>query len=249
LQGDAPDDVQDLRSLRSPTGLTRRYGLGQGQREQLAILLDNLALAGAPTAVHSLEQALDAHVADALVALELGVVRKARTIADLGSGAGLPGVPLAVALADSEVRLIESQARKCLFLEDLLAAARVENARVVCARAEEWREGLEGNDLIVARALAPQPVVLEYAAPLLRRGGAVVDWRGKRVAEEERAAERAAEQLGLRRAEVLRVQPFEEARDRHLHVYLKIRETPARFPRRAGMARKRPLASFDRDRR
>jgi 16S rRNA (guanine527-N7)-methyltransferase len=111
----------------------------------------------------------------------------------------------------------------------------------VPARAEEWGDGSSHHDLVVARALAAQPVVLEYAAPLLKVGGALVDWRGKRMPEEEDLADRAAEALGLRRTEVRRVVPFAGARDHHLHVFVKVEETPARFPRRAGVARKRPL--------
>ena len=149
--------------------------------------------------------------------------------------------PLAVALPGAHVSLVESQRRKCEFLDRMCACAEIENADVVWGRVEEWREGLLRNDAVLARALAPQPVVLEYAAPLLRLGGSLVDWRGRRVPEAERAAARAAEELGLRRVQVLRVQPFAGARDHHLHVYMKVGETPARFPRRAGMARKRPL--------
>jgi len=95
----------------------------------------------------------------------------------------------------------------------------------------------------VARALAPQTVVLEYAAPLLRNGGALVDWRGRRSAEAEAQADRAATVLGLRRQEIRRVAPFEGATDHHLHVFTKVHETPPRFPRRAGIARKRPLGA------
>ena len=168
-------------------------------------------------------------------------VRGAKTIADLGSGAGFPGLPLAIALRGCDVRLIESQRRKCSYLEDLIARAGIENARVVCARAEDWSEGAGANDVVAARAVGPQPVVLEYAAPLLRAGGMLVDWRGRRVAAEELAAARAAEELGLARIGVERVQPFEDARNRNLYLYVKVRETPARFPRRAGVARKRPL--------
>src|SRR5260370_1001444 len=76
-----------------------------------------------------------------------------------------------------------------------------------------------GNDVVVARALAPQTVVLEYAAPLLRLGGSLVDWRGRRARPEEDAAARAAAELGLRRVEIRRVQPFAGARDHHLHVF------------------------------
>ena len=111
----------------------------------------------------------------------------------------------------------------------------------MCARAEEWSAGIGCNDAVLARALAPQTVVLEYAAPLLRMGGALVDWRGRRDPSAEEAADRAASGLGLSRVETRRVMPFEQATDRHLHVFVKVAETPARFPRRPGIARKRPL--------
>lgn len=222
--------------------LTKLYGLDQRQHGQLATLLEVLAgEAWAPTAVRSPERAVDVHIADSLVALELEVVQEARTIADLGAGAGFPGLPLAVALPGSEVSLIDSQSRKREFLEGVLAQVSVRNARAVCVRVEEWHEGTGVNDVVLARALAAQTVVLEYAAPLLRLGGALVDWRGRREGGPEDAAERAAGELGLERTEVRRMQPWSEARDRHLHVYEKVRQTPERFPRRPGMARKRPL--------
>ena len=195
----------------------------------------------APTAIREPQHAAHAHIADSLAALTLDPLRKARTIADLGSGAGFPGVALAVALPQAAVSLVESQRRKCEFLHRLCSAAGLENARVVCARAEEWGEGVSSNDVVTARALAPQPVVLEYAAPLLRIGGTLIDWRGRRSPEQEQAADRAASTLGLRRMEVRRVTPFAGARDHYLHVFVKAQETPAGFPRRPGVARKRPL--------
>jgi 16S rRNA (guanine527-N7)-methyltransferase len=218
--------------------------LSVGQQQQLATVLARLeADEHAPTAIRAPAQAARTHVADSLVALELTAVRAAQRIADLGSGAGFPGLALAVALPTAEVSLIESQRRKCEFLERACSAAGVENARVVWARAEEWREGVSHNDLVVARALAPQAVVLEYAAPLLRNGGRLVDWRGRRDAEAEAQAQRAATVLGLQREEIRRVIPFEGATDRYLHVFVKTSETPPRFPRRAGIARKRPLGA------
>jgi len=224
-------------------GLGERYGLSGGQLDQLAQILSALALDGlAPTSVREPGRAVDVHLADSLVALELEMVREARQIADIGAGAGFPGLPLAVALPDSEVRLVESQARKCAFVERVEVTAGIENAEAVCARVEEWPEGVGAHDMVLARAVAPQPIVLEYAAPLLRLGGALVDWRGQRDPEEERAGLEAAEILGLERESLLRVEPFEAARDRHLHVWVKVRETPDRLPRRVGMARKKPLA-------
>ncbi len=196
----------------------------------------------APTTVRAPGEASERHLADSLAGLDIDLINKdGRDMADLGAGAGFPGVALAVALPGARVRLVESQRRKCEFLERMLAAAGIENASVVCARAEEWTEGMGANDVVLARALAPQPVVLEYAAPLLCIGGALVDWRGRRDAGEEQAATASAYELGMELQEIRRVRPFTSATDRHLHVWLKTAQTPERFPRRAGMARKRPL--------
>jgi 16S rRNA (guanine527-N7)-methyltransferase len=223
--------------------LCERYGLGVSQGGQIAELLAELAANElAPTTVREPLSALEVHVADSLVALDLEFVHRARAIADLGSGAGFPGLALAVALPAAGVVLVESNARKCVFAQGMCRAADIENVQVVCARAEEWAAGLAVHDLVLARAVAPPAVVLEYAAPLLCAGGALVDWRGARAAEQERAALEAAKILGLERLEVRSVEPFDASRDRHLHVYRKVAETPARFPRRVGVARKRPLA-------
>jgi 16S rRNA (guanine527-N7)-methyltransferase len=218
--------------------------LSAAQRQQLATVLAVLERdEHAPTTIRAPEEAARTHVADSLAALELDVVRSARQIADLGSGAGFPGLALAVALPNAQVHLIESQRRKCEFLGRVCEAAGIENASVIWTRAEEWHEGAARNDVVVARALAPQAVVLEYAAPLLRLGGALVDWRGRRSTEAEAQAARAGEVLGLRREAIRNVVPFVDATDHHLHVFTKVRDTPPRFPRRAGVARKRPLGT------
>ncbi len=218
------------------------HGLTERQTSQLHALLWTLeGDEHAPTTVQSATRAVDVHIADSLAALTLNRVRSAARIADLGSGSGFPGLALAVALPNAEVALVESQRRKCDFLERARTRAGIEKVRVVCSRGEEWGEGLGHNDVVVARALAAQPVVLEYAAPLLRTGGALVDWRGRRDSAQEAQAECAAEQLGMRLLEIRRTQPYKGARDHHLHVFEKVSDTPSRFPRRAGMARKRPL--------
>jgi 16S rRNA (guanine527-N7)-methyltransferase len=183
------------------------------------------------------------HVADGLSGLELGAVRRARAIADVGAGAGFPGLVLAIALPSARVDLIESAGRKVAVIERLAAAAGASNARAVHARVEEWGagEGASAYDLVVVRAVGALPLLLEYAAPLLRVGGSLVAWKGARQSGEEKAAASAAAVLGMKLVEVRRVEPFPEARDRHLHVYEKVAATPERFPRRPGMAKKRPL--------
>jgi 16S rRNA (guanine527-N7)-methyltransferase len=214
------------------------------QRAQLRRMLELLDTDGhAPTSVREAGEAARVHIADSLAALELDLVHEAERIVDIGSGAGFPGLALAVALPDAAVVVIDSQRRKCDFLERVCVAAGIANADVVCVRAEEWSAGASRHDVALARAIAEQPVVLEYAAPLLRLGGSLVDWRGRRAPAEERAAERAADVLGLEHRETRRVVPFDGATDRHLHVYLKVSPTPPRFPRRAGVARRRPLGA------
>ena len=198
-----------------------------------------------PTTARRPEQALDTHVADALSALELEDVACARRIADLGSGAGFPGLVLAVALPGAHVDLIESQSRKTAVSDRLLQAAKLSNARSVAARAEDWATrppplgGRGAYDLVTARALAPLAVLAEYASPLLEEGGALVTWKGARDQVEERELAAAAGPLAMRPAEIRRVQPFAGARNRHLHLLRKSGPTPEGLPRRAGMARKR----------
>jgi 16S rRNA (guanine527-N7)-methyltransferase len=221
-----------------------RLDLSETQRAQLAALLEIVVADDlAPTAIRDPTRVRDEHLADSLVALEIEALRSAERIADVGSGAGFPGLALATALPSAEVFAVESRRRSCEFLGRALEAAGLENVRVVHARAEEWSDGAGRNDAVLARALAPQTVVLEYAAPLLRVGGRLIDWRGARSLAHEQAAAQAAAMLGLELEEIRRVEPFAGAQARHLHVFAKTAATPSRYPRRAGMARKRPLAS------
>jgi 16S rRNA (guanine527-N7)-methyltransferase len=111
------------------------------------------------------------------------------------------------------------------------------------ARAEEIGGRVSNVDVVTARALAPLDVVAEYAAPLLRVGGHLVAWRGKREPEVEAEGARAAEILGLCAQDPVQVRPYLAAEHRYLHLMSKVRETPERFPRRPGMARKRPLGA------
>ncbi len=168
-------------------------------------------------------------------------LRSAGVVADLGAGAGFPGLVLAAALPAARVVLVESVGRKAEFLRRAHEALGLGRVEVVALRAEEWRGGLGACDVVCARALAPLNVLAEYAAPLLRHGGALVAWKGRRDAEEERDGAAAGERLGLAVEEVRAVHPWPEAQARHLHVLRKVAPTPEGFPRRPGMARKRPL--------
>jgi len=226
-------------------GLARRYGLPASTADALEALLGALSReVDPPTTLRSPEEALNGHIADSLSGLAVSDLAAAWRIADVGAGAGFPGLALAAALPDAQVDLIESSARKAAVIDRLATAADLENAWAVRARAEEWArgDGAGAYDAVTARALGPLAVLAEYAAPLLRRGGTLVAWKGSRDSAEEAAGLVAAERLGLRLEKVLQSTPFEGSRERHLHLYVKVGPTPPEFPRRVGMARKRPLA-------
>jgi 16S rRNA (guanine527-N7)-methyltransferase len=221
--------------------IAERWGLGSAQLATLARVTALLAAdPQAPSAVPP-DAALDVHIADSLSALALDAVRRARVIADLGSGAGFPGLVLAVALPQADVALVESVARKCEFIERLRSDAAIDNAHVVHTRAEQWHDGLDRHDLVTARALAPLAVVCEYAAPLLAIGGTLVAWKAAISPAEAQMAERAAALLGLGPGVAVRAEPYAGSVAHHLHSYRKVAPTPPIYPRRAGVARKRPL--------
>jgi 16S rRNA (guanine527-N7)-methyltransferase len=220
----------------------RRFAIPEPGVESLRAVLDLQAHdPDASTTVRDPAAAVDRHVADSLVAVELPEVREATRIADLGAGAGWPGLALAAVLPDAQVALVESVARRCRYLSRAVEAGRLQNVQVVHARAEEWPDGIGAHDLVVARALASLPVLCEYAAPLLQPDGLLVAWKGAPEPAEVAAGVAAAEVVGLASAGVHAVTPYPAAERRTLHVFRKVAPTPPRFPRRAGMAVKRPL--------
>ena len=204
---------------------------------------------GAPSAVTEPDRAWRVHVADSLMGLDVTELRGAARIADVGSGAGFPGLPLAVALPDARVDLIEATARKCEFIRRAIEAAEIDNARVVCERAEHWASrappagGREGYEAVTARAVGRMSTLAELASPLLIDGGTLVAWKGRRDAGEEAELRRAVDRLAMTPVTVTWVGPYAGSRHRHLHVVRKSGPTPSELPRRPGMAKKRPFGS------
>jgi 16S rRNA (guanine527-N7)-methyltransferase len=186
--------------------------------------LDDLVATPGLTAVSG-EEARRVHVDESLAALE--VVRSfGGPIVDVGSGGGAPGIPLADALPEREVTLLEATRRKCDFLERW--ARELPNVEVICGRAEV--QPVDSWGVAVAKALAPPPVAAEWCLPLVAPGGAAVLYVGP-TAQADRVA-LVAEQLA---GELVESPPG-------LLVLRKRGPTPPGFPRRPGVARKRPLA-------
>jgi 16S rRNA (guanine527-N7)-methyltransferase len=214
----------------------------EGELDELVRIL---AEPRAPIATSTVARARDVHIADSLTGANLEAIPSAGRIADLGSGAGLPGLVLAAALPDARVDLIESIERKCSFLHDAIERMRLTNARVVCQRSEDWArgEGREAYDAVAARSVGRLAALAELASPLLREGGVLVAWKGKRSAQEEAEVAGAADRLAMEPIEIRSVQPYPSSRDRHIHLLRKNGPTPNGLPRRPGMAAKRPFGT------
>jgi 16S rRNA (guanine527-N7)-methyltransferase len=213
------------------------------QREALEKVLELLAVERASvSSVTDPGKAWRVHVADSLTGLEVPELAKAERIADIGSGAGFPGLVLAVALPSSQVDLVESVGRKCEFIQRTIDAAGIPNAAVVNARSEEigGLDGRESYEVVTARAVGRLSTLAELASPLLRENGVLVAWKGKRDDDEEQQLERAAAQLAMHPQQILDVGDRAGSKHRHLHVIRKLRATPEGLPRRPGMAKKRP---------
>lgn len=221
---------------------TGAAALDEGARKRLQIVLDLLAQERASVSSVVDKRAWQVHVVDSLTGLEVGELPEAERIADIGSGAGFPGLVLAVALPEAQVDLIESVGRKCEFIRRAAGEAEIPNAYVRNLRSEEWAgaEGREAYDVVTARAVGRLSTLAELASPLLKPDGVLVAWKGKRDADEERQLAAASEALAMESEKILDVGNRAGSEHRHLHVIRKVAPTPANLPRRPGMAKKRP---------
>jgi 16S rRNA (guanine527-N7)-methyltransferase len=183
------------------------------------------------------------HLLDALSALPVLDALVPRRALDVGSGGGVPGIVLALARPDVSWTLVDSVGKKADAMRGFGEALGLDNVAVIAERAETLGRDpahRERFDLVAARACAPLPVLVEYALPLIRVGGALVAWKRAVAADELRAGREAAAQLGGGEAEV-RSAGIAALGDHSFVIVAKLRPTPDRFPRRPGEPARRPL--------
>lgn len=231
-----------LFALLGPDSLGLPAGFADAIEHYVALLLDanerlNLTRIVEPDAVARL------HLLDSLVALPfLDRWRPARAV-DLGTGGGVPGLVLALARPEVAWTLVDSVAKKAAAVEGFVAALEAPSVRVRSDRAEvlgRMPDERESFDLVAARALAPLPVLVEYALPLLRIGGRLLAWKGPMADAELRAGGAAAAQLGGGPPSV-EATGWDALGDRRFVVVEKLASTPAAYPRRPGIPSRRPL--------
>jgi len=211
-------------------------------REALEAVLGLLAEERASVSSVVDERAWQVHVADSLTGLRVSELTAATRIADVGAGAGFPGLALAAALPEAKVDLIESVSRKCAFIKRAAEAAGIANASVLDTRSEDWAaaEGRERYDVVTARAVGRLSTLAELASPLLKPNAVLIAWKGKRDEDEENQLANASESLAMAPEQILDVGTEAGSKHRHLHVIRKTGPTPPDLPRRPGIAKKRP---------
>jgi len=216
--------------------------LDPAARERLQTVLTLLAEERASVSSIVDERAWQVHIVDSLTGLEVPDLAGASRIADVGAGAGFPGLILAVALPTAQVDLLESVGRKCEFMRRAIDAAGIANAHVLNTRSEDWAasEGRDAYDAVTARAVGRLSTLAELASPLLKPNGVLVAWKGKRDPDEEQQLENAAEALAMHPEQILDVGDRAGSQHRHLHVLRKSGPTPTNLPRKPGIAKKRP---------
>ena len=196
------------------------------------------------TALTAPEDVAVKHIIDSLTAYDATLFDGARTLIDVGTGAGLPGIPLAVYAPHLTVTLLDSLNKRVRFLTEVTAAMGLQNVRCIHARAEEAARTAEHRaayDIVVSRAVARLPVLLEYTLPFVRVGGTLLALKGRAYAEEQKEARRAAEVLGGGRitARPVHLPGLDDVRA--ILTVTKDRQTPAAYPRGGGAPTRRPL--------
>ncbi|MBQ6622252.1 MAG: 16S rRNA (guanine(527)-N(7))-methyltransferase RsmG [Mogibacterium sp.] len=196
------------------------------------------------TAILDRDEFIVKHLLDSLTILDLPEFRAAKTVVDVGTGSGFPGVPLAIACPEKDFVLIDSLNKRLRVISELTEALDIRNVRTLHARAEDAGRDADcrdGFDLCVSRAVASMDVLAEWCLPLVRKGGFFVAMKGEKT--EAELAEGAAAIRALA-GEVVRVESAEVDETAEAHTLILIRKTgktPAVYPRKAGTARKDPI--------
>jgi len=193
------------------------------------------------TAIRDEAAAIEKHYLDSLLLLPF--LAKDAKVLDIGSGAGFPGMPLAIARPDCRVFLLEATAKRCAFMRKSIETLNIPNAQVVEARAEKAGRDLqyrENFDIVTARAVTALPALLEYCLPFLKVGGIFLAMKGPSFEAELSAAENALKVLG---GEYLGNEKFDlpGGDERRILKIRKIAPCGEKYPRREGMPEKRPL--------
>lgn len=197
------------------------------------------------TGITEFQEVLMKHFLDSLACVKAVSMENIKTVMDIGTGAGFPGVPLKIAFPHLEACLLDSLKKRVGFLEETFRLLKLEDIRAIHGRAEEFAKNKayrEKYDLCVSRAVSNLATLSEYCLPYVKIGGIFISYKSGKVQEEAQQAEKAIHILGGKVKDILYFRLPDSEIDRSLVVIEKVKPTPARYPRKAGTPLKEPLS-------
>lgn len=196
------------------------------------------------TGITESEMIYDKHFADSLTCILSNKIHNDSKIIDVGTGAGFPGMPLKIYQPDMSVTLLDSLNKRIRFLKEVAKETGLDNIEFLHGRAEDYGQDpdyREKYDIVVSRAVADLPVLLEFCSPFIKTGGYFIAQKGKKYEEEISSAKHAFEVLNLQVEEIKKVVTSDATSDHFLVIIKKIAPTDKKYPRRAGKPIKKPL--------
>ena len=197
------------------------------------------------TGITEFEEVLTKHFLDSLACVKAIDMTKVKTIMDIGTGAGFPGVPLKIAFPHLEACLLDSLKKRVNFLEESFELLGLEGIKAIHGRAEEYaknKEYREKYDLCVSRAVANLSTLSEYCLPFVKVGGKFISYKSEKITEEMNAAQHAVKILGGKMDGQVEFTLPDSDIYRNLFIITKEKSTPAKYPRKAGLPSKEPLS-------
>ncbi len=196
------------------------------------------------TAITEDEEIIKKHFIDSIKVFKFPYVKEAKKIIDIGTGGGFPGIPMKITKSDSSIVLLDSLNKRINFLNEVIDKLELEDIKTIHGRAEDFAqkaEYREGFDIAVSRAVANLTVLLELCLPYVKVGGYFVALKGPSIEDEIRDAKVALRVLGGTIEEVIEVDIADSDLKHNLLVVKKVKETPKKYPRKAGTANKSPI--------
>ena len=197
------------------------------------------------TGITEFQEVIIKHFLDSLACVKAVSMDNVKSMIDIGTGAGFPGVPLKIAFPHVNACLLDSLKKRVGFLEETFQLLKFENISAVHGRAEEFAKNKmyrEQYDLCVSRAVSNLATLSEYCLPYVKCGGVFISYKSGKVQEEAQQAEKAIKILGGKVQDIIYFQLPDSEIERSLVVIEKIKSTPARYPRKAGTPLKEPLS-------
>lgn len=192
------------------------------------------------TTIVESEDIINKHFIDSMTIIPY--LDKQDTIVDIGTGAGFPGIPVAIMRKENMITLVDSLNKRISFLNEVKGLENIENIKNVHSRAEDFaKDNREKFDIATSRAVASLPILLEYLLPLVKVGGKCICMKGAEVEEELKLGQKAIEVLGGKIEKIDNFTLPETNISRNIIIIKKIRKTPEKYPRKAGTPTKEPI--------